>query len=68
MNKDKDRHLNYLRELQFTIMLKSSVADPDPNNDSSDPYAIGPPECASFYSKKNFDIYCPASRLFIFEN
>jgi hypothetical protein len=49
-------------------MLKSSVADPDQNPDSPDPNAIGPPGYASFYSKKNLDIYCPASRLFIFDN
>jgi hypothetical protein len=45
-------------------MLKSSVADPDPNPDSPDPYAIGPPGYASFYSNKILDIYCPASRDF----
>jgi hypothetical protein len=45
-------------------MLKSSVADPDPNPGSPDPYAIGPPGYASFYSNKILDIYCPASRDF----
>jgi len=31
-------------------MLKSSVADPDPNPDSPDPYAIGPPGYGTHFS------------------
>ncbi len=40
-----DHHMLSLRE----EMVKTSVADPDPNPDPPDPHVFGPPATGSFY-------------------
>ncbi len=55
----------WMKEIEMSsLKIWTSVADPDPNPDPSDPYVFGPPGSGCFYHKakirgtKNLDSYC----------